>query len=168
MADKKTPIAFEGARILWPNFSGREKQYNAEGERNFNLAIPKEQAEQMAADGWNVKCKMPREEGDEPLCHMEVKVSFKGKWPPRIVLINSGGQTELDEETVNLLDQIRYANVDLMINPSEWDVNGKKGVKAYLKSIYVTQDEDVLEAKYNMMQGPEDSAPMYDTPNEPF
>lgn len=163
MAEKKKPITFEDARILWQNFRGLEKTYNAEGERNFNLVIDKDLAEQMADDGWNVKCKLPREEGDEPLCHMEVKVSFKGRFPPRIVLINSGGQTDLDEETVGLLDQIRYSRIDLIINPSEWDVNGKRGIKAYLKSIYVTQDEDVLEAKYNLMDGPEQSAPMFET-----
>ena len=38
--------------------------------------------------------------------------------------------------------------MDLILNPYEWAVNGKTGVKAYLKSIFVTIQEDELERKY--------------------
>jgi hypothetical protein len=76
-----------------------------------------------------------------------VAVSF-GKNPPRIVLITSRGKTNLDESMVSLLDWADIENVDMIVRPYNWDVNGKTGIKAYVKSLYVTIREDELELKY--------------------
>src|SRR4051812_41172099 len=82
----------ENARILWPNFSGAKDKYNAEGDRNFNLHVTKEQAEDLSALGWNVKCKFPRPEEDtdqqEERCVLKIKVNF-GHKPPKIVGVGS-------------------------------------------------------------------------------
>ena len=79
---------------------------------------------------------------------MQVAVSYKNR-PPKVVLISSKGQTLLDEDKINMLDWAEIENVDLTINPSRWDVNGRKGIKAYLRSIYVTIVEDELDQKYS-------------------
>lgn len=138
----------EDCRIVFRNFAGREEQYNREGDRNFSVVLDDEQAAAMKARGWNVKSKPPREEGDREFHHLKVKVNYRGKKPPTVILITSKNRTTLDEETVGMLDLAELALVDMIIRPYEYDVNGKTGRTAYLDSIYVTLAEDELMQKY--------------------
>lgn len=146
-------VIMEGVRIVFRNFSGKEGQYNREGDRNFAVLLDDQTAEEMARDGWNVKWLKPREdaeEGETPQAYLSVSVKFTGR-PPRIVLVTSRGRTNLDEDSVEMLDWADIQNVDLIVRPYEWSVNGKTGIKAYLQSIYVTIEEDALERKYAEM-----------------
>jgi hypothetical protein len=158
------PVVLEGRRILFRNFSGEEGRFNAKGARNFNVLLEHEEAELMLKDGWNVKYLQPREEGDEPQPRLEVSVKF-GKNPPRIILITSRGKTPLDESMVSLLDWADIENVDMIVRPYEWEVSGRTGVKAYLKSIYVTIREDELELKY--LDVPDSASAAIMSHNEP-
>jgi len=157
-------ITLEGVRIAFRNFSGKEGQYNREGDRNFAVILPKDVADDMRAEGWNIKQLRPREEGDDPQDYIQVSVGFKGR-PPRIVMITSRGRTNLGEDEVNILDWAEIANVDLIIRPYEWTVNGKTGIKAYLQSIFVTIEEDELERKYADL--PDSAQSAVQTPNDP-
>ena len=141
-------VTIEGARILFRNFRGEERTYNAKGRRNFCVIIDPELADQLMTDGWNVKTLKPREEGDEPQPYLQVKVQY-GARPPKITLISSSGRTEITEDTVDMLDWAEIENVDLVIRPYEYDVNGRAGISAYLKSMFVTIAEDYLEQKYS-------------------
>lgn len=150
MATRKV---IEGARLMFRNFSGREGQYNREGDRNFAVLIDDPQLEkEMKKEGWNVKFLNPRDEDDVDQAYVQVSVNYKGR-PPKIVLLSSRGnrqvRTDLAEQDVEILDWIEIANVDLILNPYEWTVSGKSGIKAYLKSMFVTMDEDELDQKYN-------------------
>jgi hypothetical protein len=147
MAYDDKNVTMEGVRIIFRNFSGKEGQYNREGDRNFAVLLDEKTAKAMEKDGFNVKVLQPREEGDEPQPYLPVAVNFKGR-PPRVVMITSRGRTNLDEESVGALDYADIINVDLIVRPYEWAVSGKSGVKAYLQSIYVTIQEDALELKY--------------------
>jgi hypothetical protein len=149
-------IMVEDARIVFRNFAGAERMYNPAGRRNFGLLLDPELADQLHHDGWAVKQLKPREEGDEPQAYLQVAVSFKGR-PPTIVLISSRGRTTLGEDECAILDWVDIANVDLIVRPYEWEVNNKSGIKAYLKSIYVTIHEDALQLKYRDV--PEIGAP---------
>lgn len=144
---RKSNITIEGARIIFRNFKGEATQYNRKGDRNFCVVLDPEIADALAADGWNVKRKEPREEGDDPLLYLKVKVAF-GNYPPIIKQVTSRGATQLDEDTVMVLDTAAIENVDLIISPYEYEVNGKHGIAAYLKKMYVTIQEDDLDKKY--------------------
>ena len=140
-------IRIEGARIGFRNFSGEEGRFNPKGRRNFCVFLEEDIAKDMEKEGWNVKWLQPREEGDEPQAYLQVKVVF-GKIPPKIVLVTGRGKTRLDEDTVNILDWAEIQNVDLVIRPYNWEINGDTGVSAYIKTMYVTIREDEFENKY--------------------
>lgn len=151
---KENTVVIENARIVFRNFAGKEGMYNREGDRNFAVLLDEAIAREMSADGWNVKALKAREEGEPDQPYLQVSVNFKGR-PPRVVMINSRGRTDLGEDEVELLDWVDVAHVDLIVRSYEWAVNGKTGIKAYLKSIFVTIEEDELELKYaNVDQAP--------------
>lgn len=145
-------VLMEGVRIIFRNFAGKEGQYNREGDRNFAVLLDDTVATEMAQDNWNIKWLKPRDDDEEeaPQAYLQVSVNFKGR-PPRIVLITSRGRTNLAEEQIEMLDWADIQNVDLIVRPYEWTVNGRSGIKAYLQSIYVTIEEDALERKYAEM-----------------
>lgn len=147
MANEAKTFMVEDASIIFRNFSGKEGQYNREGDRNFAVILPLDVAEQMALDGWNVRQLDPREEGDDPTPYVQVAVNFNNR-PPRVVLLTSTTRTQLDEASVEVLDWSDIKTADLIARGYEWSVNGKSGVKAYLQSLFVTIEEDALERKY--------------------
>ena len=159
MNKKIDNISVEDAQILFRNFAGKEDQYNRAGDRNFCVIIDDpEVAQQLSDDGWNVRVLRPRDPEDEPRHYMQVKVSFKNI-PPAIWLVTKHGKTKLTEETVDSLDYADLKSVDLIINPYRWEVNGKTGVKAYLKTGYFVINEDEFAAKYAEEEFPEEDIP---------
>jgi hypothetical protein len=153
MPPNDNTVLMEGVRIIFRNFAGKEGQYNREGDRNFAVLLDDEVANQMAEDGWNIKWLKPREEDEDETeqAYLGVSVNFAKGRPPRVVMVTSRGRTNLGEEEVEMLDWADITNVDLIVRPYEWSVNGKTGIKAYLQSIYVTIEEDALEIKYAEM-----------------
>ena len=133
--------------IFYTNFKGAAGPYNNEGERNFNVILEGDALEQALAYGMNVKVTKPRE-GVEPVHYVKVNIGYKYR-APIAMLINSHVKRSLTEQTIGLLDDYEYENVDIVIRPNRWRrPNGDSGVNAYLQAIYATVVEDPFVSKY--------------------
>jgi hypothetical protein len=147
-ANRIPEVTLEGVRLVFKNFSGEERRYNAEGKRNFCVILPQNVAEDMDADGWNIKTLTSRDEDEQDASFIKVNVNYNSGRPPRVVVLAGRNRTTLTEETVGSLDWAEITNVDLTISPFVREDNGEVSVTAYLKTMYVTIDQDPLDAKY--------------------
>lgn len=145
-------VTIEGRPITYLNFEGKEGQYNVKGSRNFCTVLDPALAEELRANRWNVRESTPKEEGDEPFFYLQVKVQYGGFKPPIVVMITAKGQTILSEEMVSVLDAVDIKKVDIVIRPYDHN-NGGTGRGAYLKTMFVTIDEDPLMKKYGFTIG---------------
>lgn len=141
-------LQIDDARIIFRNFSGAPSKFNREGDRNFAVIIPEQEiADALIAEGWNVKIKPPREDGDTPFMYLPVKIKFNDRGP-RVYLKSGSNIIRLDEESISCLDNVDIISVDLDIRPYDWNVNGMEGRTAYLRSIQVTQEVDRFYDQY--------------------
>lgn len=165
----EAPLFMKDAKIIYRNFVGEKRRFNKLGDRNFNVVIEDEQlATLLMKDGWNLKPFKPRPDDEEviPGYHMEVAVNFESSQPPKIVMITEilikdpsaedGVKTVrkgvlLSEETVGLLDSAHILKSDIEIRPYNWgpDDAGRTGVKAYLKTLWVTIKADPFSEEYS-------------------
>lgn len=146
-------VTFENAAIIYRNFEGREGKFNKEGDQNFALLLPEEFVDEAINEGWNVKRQRSYEdrEGGERTGapYVAVHIGFKIR-PPRMVMITetSRSRTILDQETCFAVDFADIEFVDVTIAPVPYDINGRKGIKIWLRTIYVMIREDYLDLKY--------------------
>lgn len=147
-------LVIENAQLAFKNFSGKGDNFNTEGNRNFCILLDDDIAKALEkdklnkhGDTWNIKHLKPRDPEDKEQAYINVKVKFDNR-PPKIVLMSSNGKSILNEESVNSLDWAEIDTVDCIITPYAWEMNGRHGITAYLKSMYVKIVEDELEKKY--------------------
>jgi hypothetical protein len=152
MADVQV-LELENVRIGFKNFEGREGMYNKAGDRSFAVFLDHGLAEQLAAEGWNIKFPQakdnidPEEDTRQP--HLQVSVGFE-YYPPKVYLISNGNPTRLGEDEVGMLDWAEIENVDLIIRPYEWTVRQNSGIKAYLKEGFFTIVTNKFAEKYGI------------------
>lgn len=139
----------DSARITFRNFEGKPGQYNAAGQRNFHIVLPEDVAQALMADGFNVKTRPPREEGDAPFYHLKVNVKMDSNIPPKVYIVTSKGRRQLDADMLGMLDWAEFANIDLIFSryKRDWG-DGRVTVTAYLQTFFGTIREDELELRY--------------------
>ena len=141
-------IIKENAKIAHRNFAGKVDTYNKNGIRTFSLVISDpEDAERLIQEGWYLKQFKARSEDEIPDHYLPVTVSYKS-YPPKIYVVTKDNVRLLREEEVGNIDDFEIANIDVTIRPYCWEVNGKSGVRAYLKTMYITLAEDDFAYKY--------------------
>lgn len=152
MADRIPNLEIENARLIFRNFAGKPDKYNAKGGiRKFGVIISPDQAEQLRDEGWNIKMLPPKEEDGEPLFYLSVKVQYGEFRQPNVFLISNGRKQLLDEESVASIDYAELQYVNLVIAPYYWEVNGKNGINAYLKTGYFEIVTDSFADRYENM-----------------
>lgn len=125
-------------RGSYRNFSGIKTDFNKAGNRTFSIFLPQETAEILQNEGWHVKYKPARMEGQNDRWQLDVAVGFD-RFPPTIKVTSADGVTSyLTEESVSILDSADIQTADIELRPYNWEVNGNTGVKAYLRELDVT------------------------------
>lgn len=158
-------LKLENIRPMWRNFAGEKRLYNESGKRIFSIPLDEPLALELREIGWNIRDnskKVKEDPNKELLYHLDVTVKMDGKRPPRIFMItkSQNRRTQLDEDTLVLLDYAEFDLVDVIIRPFNWDVQGKQGVAAYLKTGFFTIHEDDLEKKYSHVPIDNAAAPL--------
>lgn len=155
MARNSKIITIENTRFIFTtNFSGDPDRDNyGDDSRKANIIIPtKEQADDLAEQGFNIKCTNPKpgeEEGFIPAYFIAVRVNYDSEWPPKVYLVSGNAEPRLlDEETISILDKIYVTNVNAVLNPYYSERN--KTWSLYVKTMYVEQDvdDDPFAARY--------------------
>ena len=151
-------ISIDNAQIRFRNFTGEPTKFDkAGGKRTFSVILDPEMADKLREDGWNVKSWEP-EGADEPIYHLPVEISYK-IYPPKIWMISGNKKTMLQEDTISALQYAEFTKVQLIIRPYCWEVNGKSGIKAYVKAMYVTIEEDEFEKEYRNFEDDDEETP---------
>ena len=180
-------IQFNDATIIFKNFGGMERRnpnkpseiLNRAGDRNFCICIGDydengnfvpnyDIADQLEAFGFTVKKKEKINKFGDPVDFLYIKVNVKynkttdpnGNMTvrgPKIYLQSGNNTVQLTEETAGTIDNIRVIGCDIDIRPHHWDVSGKTGTSAYLRAIWIKQDIDRFDERFNDMMNGDDT-----------
>lgn len=143
-------VTIEDTKLIFKNLAGEKQKYNAAGNRNFGVILPLADAERMGADGWPIKWLKAREEDEDDVPWIKVKVNFDTGTPPRVIMVTGRKKTQLNKETVALVDSAAITSADLTISPYNWvDDEGEAHVSAYCQALYVNIEQDDLSRKYD-------------------
>lgn len=145
MAEQKRDyLDIENAQLMFRNFSGKPTKYVKNGGiRNFSIVLDQDTADRLLRDGWNIR-QLAKRNPDDPIRYLlTVAVSYDN-YPPKIAKKTERSKkvVYLDQEDIDCLDYDDIIKADVRISPYHWTVNGNSGIKAYLKSLYVTIAED--------------------------
>ena len=145
-------VTLRNFTITYKNFSGRESKYNRAGNRNFALILDDETADQMIADGWNVRVKEYDDGSRFNTLSVAVRYDIE-RFRPKVVMVTPNGKffkrNIMNEDNVGELDSARVSYANVTLNPSVWhNAKGEPGIKAYLTTGYFVIEKDEFEDEF--------------------
>lgn len=177
MPTRSSTIPIENTRFIFQtNFAGDPtKDRFADSRRKANIVIPDpEQAKDFVKMGFKVRETRPRPDDDldefVPTYFVTAVLKYRNrfnqpvKYPPKVYLVvGDNDPVPLDEESVECIDQMRIKNVNVILNPYEYDPENEKS-SLYIRTMYVEQDidDDPYAARYKHrepMEPDEDDMP---------
>lgn len=145
-------ITIEDARIIFRNFSGAGSKFNREGQRNFCVVLDDQDAvNELKAQGWGIKTLKPRSEDDEATNYIKVNVSYDYT-PPVVYIVVGDKKTPIGEDSIGSIDHLEIKQADVVIRPYHWEVGGREGIAAYLKTLYIVVAQDIIAEKYSDLE----------------
>ncbi len=157
-------VKANGEKICFRNFEGRKEKWNDAGNRNFTLSLPEDIATELNERGFNVRMKTT-ETQDGPRTYYNLKVNLKyygAQYDPKVYFMQAdGGHTVLDENSVKLLDDMRFAEVAMDIYPKTYiDMKtGEEKISARLNKLLFTQEVDDFEREFALTSSESASLP---------
>ena len=163
-------LVFLNADICLANFRGEERRskrtgevVNAAGDRNFCVKLTPEKARELKLEGWNIKSYFSAgnvERVTPDFEYLPVTIRFE-PYPPKVFVISGHKKTELDENSIDMLQGREFENIDLVVSGSRWERGGRSGIKAYLYKGGFTLLLDEFDEKYSYLDD-EDDVPPFD------
>lgn len=132
--------------IFRTNFSGEPDPKFGNRQRNGNILIPEELADELADEGYDVRVTKPREgeeEGFIPRYFVKAILNYREdvdeREQPKVYLVEEGHDPELlDEETVGIIDNIYVLNVKATLAKTYLKKYDRKVL--YIRVMYVEHD----------------------------
>ena len=145
-------LELEDAQIKWPfsHFDGRKDTFNDEGDHNFTVVLPEDMALELMAipDGWAIKERDGREEGDPKEYTLKIKISYKYE-QPQIYILKGNRRFRASEEDLADIKRSTCERIDVIASPSRWVNGDRTGVSAYVKEMYVQIRESRFAEMYS-------------------
>ena len=144
-------LIIEDAKVIFPNFSGREGRYNREGNRCFSVIVPDANlALQLKDDGWNIKERIVNGEETGEYYINGVNINYDYYIKPVITYISNGNEIELTQEMMDAgiaaqLDGRGAERFDISIRPRTWErSDGSVGVKGYVDEMRIVAKKSLF------------------------
>lgn len=146
----------KGNEIKFRHFSGEKDKYHKVGDRDFNISLSDEIAEELIVNGWRVKSgkEYVNADGEQKRYDSMIKVivkyhenndgSFRG---PSITRYTELGSVDLDIDLVTKdLDRDQIEDACFILNPYLSDFDGK--YTPYLETMAYKIEENPFNGMY--------------------
>lgn len=146
-------LTIRNAKIINRNFAGRERKnqqgevVNAKGKRNFCVVFSDEEAAALLEDGWNIRHK----KDGTPFLPIEVSYNIP-EYDPVIFYVDGGKRYDINEDTVDAIDDLDIAEAEVVIRPYHWHVRNQEGIKAYLTKLKLALMEDDFLIRHGVQE----------------